>query len=59
MHLYGDISLEDTLNFAPEAQKWLNLQWGELGLENPLVSLVVTKDLAYYMPQRYDPAHHN
>ena len=32
MHLYEDVFLEDSLNFAQEAQNWLNLQWGNRDL---------------------------
>jgi len=59
MHLYEDLSLEDALDVGHEAHNSLNLQLGEQRLENPLLLLVVRKALAYYKPQRYDPAHHN
>jgi hypothetical protein len=46
MHLYEDVSMEDTLNFTEEAQNCFNLQWGEQGLENQMLPLVVKKALA-------------
>jgi len=46
MSKYEDLSLEEALDFAQEAKRWLNLQLEEHGLENPLLPLVVGKDLA-------------